>query len=166
MLDLPFFLALNQPFIIVRKDNQNNFKVTEIGHLYTIPETIENCDLDNVNIVYYNGINHYQSVVLLQADQKTLMQELLRNEINSQIEAFIPRLIVKDVQDETKAKESADMLELLRLYPKAKREIIDRFKREYAMRAEQIEALNKTPNNQFTADLRTAVHGPIIEEVL
>ncbi len=156
MLDLPFFLALEQPFIIIRKDNKNNFMIDVKGHHYTIPDTIKNCDLEDVNIVYYNGVNHYQSVILSENAQKEAMRTLLRKDIDGQIEGFIPRLRA-EVQAEALLSETADMVKFLHFYPLAKSEIIDRFKIEYPNKVELIENLIHYSNDEFAAHLRKAI---------
>lgn len=176
MLDLPFFLAFKQPFIIIHKANPTTpNKIMAIGNEFKISDTIENCNFDGVNIFYYTtirdpetnrSIGHYQSVVLSQPHQETAMKELLRRNIKEQIEGFIPGLRVNTVLDKTKTKESDEILELFSSYPEAKQLLIDRFKREFPAKIDSLDSLDATNAYHIASNLRAAIHGgPIVTEV-
>ena len=164
MLDLPFFLALEQPFIIIRKVN-DAYIITEIGHQYTISNTLENCDVEDVNIVYFDGKNHYQSVILSTDDQKAEMRKLIRKEIDGQINAVADLLVTKDLGVEGQKVETTSMLALIQLYPKAKQELIEKLKTQYPKRTDNFNGvLFGSTDDNFAEKLRLAIYGPIVNE--
>jgi len=170
MLDLPFFLALEQPFIVIRKTHNNSiYSATEIGYHYVIRNSIETCDLDNVNIVYYDGLGHYKSVILTDDHQKVAIRDLIRRNINGQIEAFTTRLNGNLGNHEALRNESIDALALLHLYPRARQEIITRLKAQHPERLKNLEnRLQVVSDDQFARALRSYIHSspaPVVEEV-
>lgn len=132
MLDLPFFLALEQPFIIVHKPTPtapNN--IMALGEAFRIPDTIENCDLDNVNILFYNSRDHYKAVILTNDEHKKAMRELIRREIDNQIDSLINRLKVKDVGADAVEREEKDAIDLFAQYPRGLEELVQKLQNLY-----------------------------------
>ncbi len=155
MLDLPFFLALEQPFIILQKTSDNtNYEIRVIGHLFNIPGTIETCNLDNVNIVYYNGTNHYQSIILASDQSKAAIRHLLTKNIKEQIESLSTRLNDKNMGIDGQVLELKDYEDLIRLYPRAKEEILQKFQ----LTQEAKTALVSATDLDFTRTLRRNIH--------
>jgi hypothetical protein len=139
--------------------------ITEIGHHYTISNTPENCDVEDVNIVYFDGKNHYQSVILSTDDQKAEMRKLIRKEIDGQINEVTSLLVTKDLGVKGQKVETTSMLALIQLYPKAKQELIEKLKTKYPKRTENFDSvLVGSTDDNFAEKLRSAIHGPIVNE--
>jgi len=138
MLDLPFFLALEQPFIIIHKPHPAApNKIMVLGEDFIIPDTIEDCDLDDVNILFYNSRDHYQSVTLESRDpditdkNETAMRVLIRREMDQRIDSLINRLKTPGVGADAIVEERKDALDLYAQYPKGLEELVQKLQIQY-----------------------------------
>jgi hypothetical protein len=93
MLDLPFFLALDAPFIVLQRNQQNQFYISAMSHNVAFPNGIANLqpqDLADLNVVFYNGTNHYQSVILKTPEAYGELSALFKQELNRWLSELDP----------------------------------------------------------------------------
>jgi hypothetical protein len=116
MLDLPFIVALNPPFIVIQKNN-GGFEITAINDKVTLDS-----DPNEINNLYYNGINHYQSIVL-GARGKPAIQQMLLIENKKRIQYFEEIDPLKDLKGYKEA-----MRHLIKFNPAYKATIIEKIR--------------------------------------
>jgi hypothetical protein len=91
MLDLPFIVALNPPFIVIKKNDRGFFEIITSNNKVTLDS-----DPCEINSLYYNGINHYQSIIL-GSNGEGLIRQLLFIENKKRIQYFKEMESVKNL---------------------------------------------------------------------
>jgi len=152
MLDLPFFLALGVPFVIIRNDQNNNLFISESSENFVISGTIDSYNLDDANILFYNGTDHFQAVILKDKTDKDEMRQLLRQMVEGHMKTFVDDIGKDDLKAEHIKIYSSSFEDLTRLYPKAREEIIQKLIDRYQF-IEETESLKDIAPKDFTAAL-------------
>lgn len=161
MLDLPFFLALGGPFIIVHKPHPSApNQIMVIGRDFRIREKIEDLDFNDVNILFFNSQVHYQAIILDDDEKVAAMQQLIRRDIDAQIKDLVARLQNKDIAEEAVERDVADAIALFRLYPQVEQELIRELQAQYPDKLTDAKLANirAAPNRRdFILRLRVAI---------
>ncbi len=147
MLDLPFFLALNQPLIILQKFD-GGYKIITTSANLTIPE-LNTFDLSKVNIVVYNGTNHYQAIIPKTKAQTAAIKQLLGKTIQGNITNFITNISKDPFTPANLDICSGDAQKLFKMYPAAKGLIIQ----QLGLKA----SLSKETPTEFARAVRVAM---------
>jgi hypothetical protein len=148
MLDLPFFLALDVPFMIIRNDQDNNPVITEISENFEISGTIDSYDLNRPNILFYNGVNHYQALILQDDSHREAIRKLLKQTIDEEITTFVNAL-GHDGLTAHHIKAYTSFFEAMeKRFQQAREAIIQKMQNRYPLIGE-IETLKTIPAKQF-----------------
>lgn len=131
MLDLPFFLALDQPFIIIHKPDGALNQIGALGGNFEITDTIENCDFDSFNIFFYNSRDHYKAVKLDTDEKKDAMRQLLRRAMDERIDGLVTYLNKERVKSSETYRARLDAENLFEQYPNARDELIQKLQVQY-----------------------------------
>lgn len=148
MLDLPFFLALGVPFIILRNNQDNTPVITEMSKNFVIAGTIDTYDLDQPNIVFYNGINHYQALVFKDDTHRDAIRKLLKQTMNEHITTFVNAIGQDGLTIGHIAAYTSFLETMENRYPKAREAIVQKMQNRYHLMGE-IETLKTISAKQF-----------------
>ncbi|HUD01984.1 MAG TPA: hypothetical protein VMR37_06630, partial [Rhabdochlamydiaceae bacterium] len=165
MLDLPFFLALRQPFLIIEKIANSYYTIIAISDNFRINGKIDAFKIDDVNVVSYNGGqegqigNHYQPLILDTDIHKNAMRQVIVNTINGHINNFIQGIKEPGAPSTKKQRRNADnYIKAIRIYPAAKDDIIEKLKLDYPAKAPALDLLKASPDNNFAPALHDCIH--------
>lgn len=161
MLDLPFFLALGVPFIIIRNDKDNNPIITEMSKNLVVAGSIDTFDLDHPNIVFFNGINHYQALIFENDIQRDAMRKLLKQTFDEDITTLVDVIGREGLTARHIAAYTAYFEDIENRYPKAREKIIEKLETKYHF-YEEIETLKTIPAAGFAEAVRRRMHKSIL----
>ncbi|MBS0647815.1 MAG: hypothetical protein JSS10_01165 [Verrucomicrobia bacterium] len=152
MLDMPFFLALGVPFLIMREFD-DGYDFTEMSDSLVIPGKVKDFDLSQTNILFYNGTNHYQAVILRDKAHSDAVKAKLKQALDETMREFI-KVIGKDsLTRQAFEVYSSGFIKLVKLYPEARQEIIQKLKDRYEF-ATEIDSLDTVAPEEFSRAVR------------
>ncbi len=117
MLDLPFFMALEIPFIILQKEG-DQFKIYALSHNFKVELNLESPDsrlpLENISIVLYDGAQHYQAIV---DKPEHKLDDLIKQDIENRFTNVRIEMEAARRDDSKKVNTARRIVEFLKFYP-------------------------------------------------